>query len=278
MRGWSWASRAAFVSWGTLSRLTNSTGSPALAAHAAAGMAKSGSSAETTRTRSLLLPRAAVWKASSARASANGSRPAMSVVRRPGGRATSPTRTTWAPPAALAPSGCRAASASRRGRRQVGPVGEQDGGAHRRRGEDGARRCRRASRARRSARRRWGGSRAWWRGIRPARRRPHWRSDRRRRCASCSWSRRPGSRGRGWPRAPSSWRRGRAARRWRWSCSAGCCARTPSRRARRAGRRGRRRGGASGAQRYERRATAARVTPPSPSAGRRVCITSRAVG
>src|SRR5436309_7406476 len=44
--------------------------SPALAAHAAAGMAKAGSSAETTMTRSLLLPRAAVWKASSARASA----------------------------------------------------------------------------------------------------------------------------------------------------------------------------------------------------------------
>ena len=85
-------------------------------------MAKAGSSAETTRTRSLLLPRAAVWKASSARARANGSRPAMSVVRRPGGRATSPTRTTCAPPAALAPSGCRAASASRLAGGSSGPL------------------------------------------------------------------------------------------------------------------------------------------------------------
>ena len=138
MRGWSWASSAAFVSWGTLLRCTKRTGSPALAAHAAAGIAKAGSSAETTTTRSLLLPRAAVWKASSARASAKGSRPAMSVVRRPGGRATSPTRTTCAPPAALAPSGRRAASASRVASGMLGAVGEQDRGAHRRRGEDGS--------------------------------------------------------------------------------------------------------------------------------------------
>ena len=122
MRGWSWASSAAFVSWGRLLRCTKRTGSPALAAQAAAGMAKAGSSAETTMTRSLLLPRAAVWKASRARASAKGSRPAMSVVRRPGGRATSPTRTTWAPPAALDPSGRSAASASRLASGRMGPL------------------------------------------------------------------------------------------------------------------------------------------------------------
>src|SRR6266536_2956038 len=67
MRGWSCASSAALVSAGTLSRWTKRTGSPALAAHAAAGIAKAGSSAETTSTRSLVVPRAAVWNASSAR-------------------------------------------------------------------------------------------------------------------------------------------------------------------------------------------------------------------
>ena len=122
MRGWPWASSAAFVSCGTLLRCTKRTGSPALAAHAAAGIAKAGSSAETTSTRSLVLPCAAVWKASRARASANGSRPAMSVVRKPGGRATSPTRMSCAPPAALAPSRRRAASASRLAGGRSGPL------------------------------------------------------------------------------------------------------------------------------------------------------------
>ena len=150
-----------------------------MAAHAAAGMAKAGSSAETTMTRSLLLPRAAVWKASSARASAKGSRPAMSVVRTPGGRATSPTRTTCAPPAALAPSGRRAASASREASGSVGTVGEQDRGAHGRRGQDRSGDAGAPVARRRSARRRRGGSRASWRGRPPARRRPRWRSGRR---------------------------------------------------------------------------------------------------
>src|SRR4051812_1551697 len=62
-------------------------------------------------TRSDAFPCAAARNASTARASAYGLEPLMSVVLRPATVATSPTRITWAPPAALDPVGCSALSA-----------------------------------------------------------------------------------------------------------------------------------------------------------------------
>src|SRR4051794_14235668 len=57
------------------------------------------------------VPFADAWNASIARASVAGSLPTRSVVFRPGGRATSPTRTACAPPAGSEPVGERASSA-----------------------------------------------------------------------------------------------------------------------------------------------------------------------
>ena len=117
----------------------------------------------------------------------------MSVVLRPSGRGTLPTRMTWAPPAALEPVGSSASSAASVAGGQVGAVGEQhrraDRGGHEHRGQP----ARRASRARRRARRPAAGLRASAPGTRRGRRRRRRRSRRRRRRASCSWSRRPGS-------------------------------------------------------------------------------------
>ena len=96
-------------------------GSPLLAAQAAAGIAKAGSSALAMTTLSEVAPRAAAWNASIARASAKGSGPTRSVVFRPLGRAVSPIRSTCAPPAACEPVGASAASASALAGGRLGP-------------------------------------------------------------------------------------------------------------------------------------------------------------
>src|SRR3954462_13562846 len=112
MWGCSWARSAARVSAGTSLRLTNNTGSPLFTAHAAAGIAYSGCSALATTTLSAVAPRAEAWNASIARAIAKSSLPPRAVVRRPLGRATSPTRSTCAPAAFSDPAGASAARAS----------------------------------------------------------------------------------------------------------------------------------------------------------------------
>ena len=70
MRGRRWAVMAALVAAGRLSLSAHSTGSPAFAAHAAAGIAYSGALEGATTTELLGWPAAAVWSLSIACASA----------------------------------------------------------------------------------------------------------------------------------------------------------------------------------------------------------------
>ena len=71
---------AARVAGGIASRVTQSTGSPDLAAHAAAGIEKPGCSEEATTTAGDGLPAAAVCSRSIAWASAAWSAPSTVVV------------------------------------------------------------------------------------------------------------------------------------------------------------------------------------------------------
>src|SRR3954465_12923744 len=71
---------AAAVSCGTASLVTHSTGSPDLAAQAAAGMAYSGRAAEAVLTSPARAPAPAVCRRSTAAASAAGEAGATSVV------------------------------------------------------------------------------------------------------------------------------------------------------------------------------------------------------
>src|SRR5436853_2222954 len=92
-------------------RVTNSTGSPPLAAHAAAGMANSARSPEATTTASAGLPATRAANRSTDAATANGFDPGTRAARSPPGAGTEPTRITWAPPSWRAPVGSRAPSA-----------------------------------------------------------------------------------------------------------------------------------------------------------------------
>ena len=74
-------------------------------------MANGALSADAMITRSDALPCEAARNASISRASANGFAPLTSVVFMPPAVATSPTRMTWAPPAAFEPVGASALSA-----------------------------------------------------------------------------------------------------------------------------------------------------------------------
>src|SRR3954447_26724244 len=112
MFGFSWLRSAATVSGGMPWRLTNSTGSPDFAAHAAAGIAYFESSAVVTTTLRLGLPAATVRKRSTSRASAYGFEPRSAIDLYFDGAAASPTRITCAPRAATAlPRGWSASSA-----------------------------------------------------------------------------------------------------------------------------------------------------------------------
>src|SRR5689334_12075632 len=99
MRGRRWATIAALVAAGSASLSLHSTGSPAFAAHAAAGMAYSGALDGATTTAVLGSPAAAVWSLSIAWASEAASAPVTSVVFSPLGVAVLPIRITWALPA-----------------------------------------------------------------------------------------------------------------------------------------------------------------------------------
>src|SRR4051794_12386308 len=99
---------AASVVGGTESRFVKSTGSPERADHAAAGIAYSGLSADTTSTSPAGFPRATLENLSIATATAYGSAPRMRAAFRPlGGPGFSPTRIAWAPLASWAPFGLR---------------------------------------------------------------------------------------------------------------------------------------------------------------------------
>src|SRR3954447_22518623 len=104
---------AASVVGGTASCFVNSTGSPDRADHAAAGIAYSGFSADTTRTSPAGLPRATLENLSIATATAYGSAPRMRAAFSPlGGPGFSPTRIACAPLASWAPFGLRRSSVS----------------------------------------------------------------------------------------------------------------------------------------------------------------------
>ena len=111
MRGRRWAVMAALVAGGMRSRSAHSTGSPAFAAHAAAGIANSGALEGATTTARVGVPAAAVWRRSIACASSEGSAPSRSELRRPSGVAVLPTRMTCALPAFSAPVGPSSSSA-----------------------------------------------------------------------------------------------------------------------------------------------------------------------
>src|SRR3954449_19401 len=105
--------RAASVAGGTESRFVNSTGSPERADHAAAGIANSGLSADTTSTSPDGLPLATLENLSIATATAKGSPPRMRAALSPfGGPGFSPTRIAWAPLASWAPFGLSRSSVS----------------------------------------------------------------------------------------------------------------------------------------------------------------------
>src|SRR3954451_8690441 len=99
MRGFLWAVIAAFVAAGRSSLPAHSTGSPDLAAHAAAGSASSGRSLGATITCWDGVPDALICAASIAGAIAAGSAPAITVDLEPSGAGAEPIRITWAPPA-----------------------------------------------------------------------------------------------------------------------------------------------------------------------------------
>src|SRR3954463_3287970 len=105
MRGRRWAEIAALVEAGRRSLPAHSTGSPAFAAHAAAGIAYSGALEGATTTEPLGRPAAAGWSLSIACAGAAGSAPSTSVVFAPSTLAVLPIRMTSAPPALGAPVG-----------------------------------------------------------------------------------------------------------------------------------------------------------------------------
>ena len=102
---------AALVAAGSLSLSLHSTGSPAFAAQAAAGMAYSGALDGAITTARLGAPAAAVWRRSIAWASAAGSEPSRSVVLTSSAFAVLPTRMTCASPAFCAPVGPSSSSA-----------------------------------------------------------------------------------------------------------------------------------------------------------------------
>ena len=276
MRGWSWASSAAFVSCGQAVAVHEEDRVAGLGRPRSGRHGEGGSSAEMTTTASLLLPRAAVWKASSARASAKGSRPRCRSCAGPAAGDVADAHDLGAARGRDA-GGCRAASASRwraadRGRWRAGAA------RHRWRRSTApaipARQSRESISA--TAAGRFSG---WWRGRPPARRRPLWRSGRRRRCASCSSSRRPGSRGRRGLSSPPLTPGPLGRRRRRRSCGR----RAPRRpRARRAGQEERRGHGEARTQSERRATTAPAGTARGPSAAspktRASCIVSRASG
>src|SRR4051812_21389187 len=104
---------AASVAGGTESRFVNRTGSPERADQAAAGIAYSGFSADTTSTSPDGFPRATLENLSIATATANGSPPRMRAAFRPfGGPGFSPTRIACAPLAFWEPFGLRRSSVS----------------------------------------------------------------------------------------------------------------------------------------------------------------------
>ena len=111
MRGRRCAVIAALVAAGMRSRSDHRTGSPALAAHAAAGIANSGALEGATRTERVGAPAAAVCSLSIAWASSEGATPSTSVLRSPSGLAVLPMRMTCALPAFSAPVGPRSSSA-----------------------------------------------------------------------------------------------------------------------------------------------------------------------
>src|SRR6476469_7411756 len=108
MRGRRWLTIAALVAAGSLSLSAHRPGSPAFAAHAAAGIAYSDALDGAITTAGLGWPAAAVWSLSIAWSSAAGSAPVTSVVFSPLGVAVLPIRRTWALPAFAAPVGSSA--------------------------------------------------------------------------------------------------------------------------------------------------------------------------
>src|SRR5438270_6392829 len=112
MCGCWWRRSAVRVAGGMTSRVTKRTGLPDLAAHAAAGIEYDGASALTTRTASLGAPRAEAARRSTSLATVNGSPPLTSVLLKPEGRATEPTRMTCAPFSDRRPRGPRPSSAA----------------------------------------------------------------------------------------------------------------------------------------------------------------------
>src|SRR4051794_13424524 len=105
--------RAAIVAGGTESRLVKRTGSPDRADHAAAGIAYSGFSADTTSTSPAGFPRATLENLSIATATEKGSAPRMRAAFSPfGGPGFSPTRIACAPLAFWEPFGLSRSSVS----------------------------------------------------------------------------------------------------------------------------------------------------------------------
>ena len=215
MRGRRWAVMAAFVAAGRLSRSAHRTGSPALAAHAAAGMANSGALEGATTTARVGAPAAAVWSLSIAWASAAGSAPSTSELRRPFGLAVLPIADHLRLAGLL-----RAGRAElvERGLRRLGQlvaVGEQDRRAQRAAHQlgGGDRRAPVLDVDERDGGR--AGCRASARGRSPGPRPRRWRPRRRRPRASCSSWRSRGSRGPAPPprrRRPARPRAGAACR------------------------------------------------------------------
>ena len=131
MRGRWWEVIAALVAAGSLSLSLHSTGSPAFAAQAAAGIAYSGALDGAMTTARLGAPAAAVWRRSIAWASSAASAPSRSVVLTPSAFAVLPTRMTCASPAFWRAGRAELVERGLRGVRHVLAVGEQHGRAQR---------------------------------------------------------------------------------------------------------------------------------------------------